>query len=472
MPIRIEYNPVAAIADAGITAGLGQYRQRQQAMALQQRQLEQQNEQFQQGLAARIWQQQQDAIAQQNSQMFQAAKQAQILGWERGNQVADQGVRREQQVADNQQRRGFEVEDIKNQERVADERQQAALDWNWGTSNVTAMEADTNKTMAGYENQRQYMNDEGKRLLGDLTGKLRAIQKQRPALRPAQYGELLGQFREDVQRAGLEARIQRPQTIAERIPAETHREEVLDENGEFMGWNVWSGVVRNGQSTLTSKFIPKAKENTTADAKLDSMKPDSFEGLYANRETFNADFTATQKELIASSKAASEKGGTPAAAVTQADVVAAMKAKFDAWKSIQPKNEEQQSADQRLAENQQPEAVPQEQAPDPRLVLAYNRMQARMRDGSLSWTHDENGKGNAIQQSIADRWRLGDKSGAHVTPASVPKKPVNIQDAPKQRREILESVLPKPASIEEAMKLPPGTRFIGPDGVIRKVPGG
>lgn len=459
MPIKIEYQPVAAIADAGMTAGLGQYRQRQQALAIQQRQLEQQAAQFQQGLAARLFGQQQDQMAQQNAQMFQAAKQAQILGWERGNQVADQGLRREQQVADANQRRGWEVADLKGQNELVDERQQRGMDWQWEAKTADQVEQDVNTRMAGYSNQRQFMSEEGKRLLNDLTGTVTAIKKARPGLRPKQYVEKLGEFYAAVERAGLEQYIQAPKTIADRIPDESKTVEaytpdnpVTGEKGKFAGWWDTTTVTRNGSSQLVRKFVPY-KEDTAAQVKTAAQTPDSFESLYSNREQFNKDYTATQKELLSEAKAAAAANGTADGKepkVSHESVVESMRAKFDAWKSIQPKSQAVTDAGNM---GQTPPPPPSAEEQQAAAMAAQARAVMRI-----------------LEEQQQAAMNEAPRPGPQVTPAATPKKPVNIQDAPKQRREILQSVMPKPATPEEAMDLWPGTRFISPDGTIRKVP--
>src|SRR6185503_4308526 len=118
--------PIAAIANAALMGGLGQYRQRQQAIALQAQQLAQNDAHFRQNLAAHLYQQQQQNLANQNAQLFQAAKQADILRWGRQNEVADQQQRRGWQEADMGQRRGWDVEDLNKQFQQADKAREDA----------------------------------------------------------------------------------------------------------------------------------------------------------------------------------------------------------------------------------------------------------------------------------------------------------------------------------------------------------
>lgn len=51
----------------------------------------------------------------------------------------------------------------------------------------------------------QNLSPEGKRMAGELMGKLRAIQKQRTMLPPDKYGQLMGQWLQEVDQSGIEA---------------------------------------------------------------------------------------------------------------------------------------------------------------------------------------------------------------------------------------------------------------------------
>ena len=86
MPIVVNYEPAASvIGDAAFQGGLGEYRTRQQQLALQAAQIAQQDQHFQQQLAANLYSQQQQQLANQASQVFQANRQAGILGYQRQN---------------------------------------------------------------------------------------------------------------------------------------------------------------------------------------------------------------------------------------------------------------------------------------------------------------------------------------------------------------------------------------------------
>jgi hypothetical protein len=52
-----------------------------------------------------------------------------------------------------------------------------------------------------------------------------------------------------------------------------------------------------------------------------------------------------------------------------------------------------------------------------------------------------------------------------------PAQTMHLDHMPKARREIIEKILPRPKTPGEAASLPPGTRFITPDGRIKVVPG-
>lgn len=428
MAINVSYQPAAAvIADAAYQGGLGEYRQRQAAQAIQLAQMGLQDQHFQQDLAARQFAQQQQLMANANSQMFNAQRQMALMDAEQEDAANKAQWLRENQLADLQMKRGWDVADQKAQWDQQAQQQQVQRDWAWNLEGAKQLEANTVKGMANYEAQRSYMSPEGLRLLGDLTGKLRAIQKQRASLRPEQYAGLLGQFQQEVQTANLDSRIEKPKSIAERIPQESYQEAVLDPNGEFLGYNVWTSTVRNGQSTLTPKFIPKPKDPAS---KPETKAPQSFEHLYANnREEFQKDFAATQKELLAEAKANAGEDGT-VQAVTHQDVVKAMRDKFDAWQSIQPGSERQPT-----------------------------------------W-------GEQVAQQVAAHAQYAQQVGQQMIEQSPPqpRPEVQVQPAAKPRamspekKAMAEAVLPRPKTPQEAASLPPGTLFMGPDGKVRRVP--
>ncbi len=506
MPINIDYQPSAAsVFDAAYLGGFGEYQTRRAQQALQAQQMAMQDAHFRQQLAANLYSQQQQQLANQNSQVFNAERQfalqdsaqqnqADQLAWQRENQVADQGQHREWQLADQKAQWGH-----------ADEQQQLTRDWAWGSQAAGQLEGDVNKQMAAYANQKQYMSEEGKRLLGDLTGKLRAIQKVRSSVRPQQYGELLGKYNEDLQRAGLDAHIQKPQTIAERLPSETHYEPVYSPDGEFMGHNVWSGVVRNGQSTLTNKFIPK-KDDAAQQAKIDSAQPHSFEHLYSNRETFNKDFTATQKELLAEAKASAAEGTEPSP-ITHQDVLKAMKEKYEAWSAIQPKPQVQTTAQQQKQQTADG-GVPTGWA-DSGITYRGARVYATpvgsvVKRGDKWIILDKDTKGNVVEVGTyetpkptanpppAEPQSVPDMLGIQPTQYDQPPPPPNmanptlppgmkvapevkpaaaVRGVSKDKAALMGAVLPRVNSKAEATQLPPGTKFIGPDGKVRIVPG-
>lgn len=68
----------------------------------------------------------------------------------------------------------------------------------------------------GMLNQNQY-TPEGQKILGDLSGELRAIEAQRDAIRPKEYNALLHKWLDKAERAGLEKFVAKPPTVDERI---------------------------------------------------------------------------------------------------------------------------------------------------------------------------------------------------------------------------------------------------------------
>lgn len=68
----------------------------------------------------------------------------------------------------------------------------------------------------GMLNQNQY-TPEGQKILGDLSGELRAIEAQRDQIRPKEYNALLHKWLDKAERAGLEKFVAKPPTVDDRM---------------------------------------------------------------------------------------------------------------------------------------------------------------------------------------------------------------------------------------------------------------
>jgi hypothetical protein len=325
MPIDVRFLPSAAvIGGAALAGGLGQYAQRQQEMGLRRQAMDQDWAQQQQQLAAHLYSQQQSQLANQQSQLFHAQQNVDQWNAEAATRADEFNARRQAAEQDAERNRQWHTEDLASQQDFQRQQAQDQRQSIWEAKSQDAVENQIGTQMATYAKQRPYMTPEGQRLLGDLTGKLRAVQKQRLNVRPQQYMELLGQFGEEVARSGLDNHINPPKTIEQQVQEGTHREPVNAPDGTFMGYNVWSSVNRNGSTQLVNKFVPHKADDTTA-------KPATFEQRYQNFDTFNKDYSAVRKELEAAKPPDSE------ATVSHEAVLDAMKQRFEAYQKANGK---------------------------------------------------------------------------------------------------------------------------------------
>lgn len=211
MGIRVEHQPSpAVVGGAAFAAGHG-IESRRQAEA---------DRQF--ALQAQALAEQQQA----NQQRMQLAAQQQQFQQE---QIAFQNMLRGQQMAMNYDL-GLQSLGLRQAMMNPQGMEQMGPDGQMGLSphNQQMWEMGTAKNLEQQiaDVRRQFnsapLNHEGKRVYGDLMGKLRAIEGQRDQIRPAQYSQLLNQWLAEAQSAQLESYVQQPPTIQDELGTRMH----------------------------------------------------------------------------------------------------------------------------------------------------------------------------------------------------------------------------------------------------------
>ncbi len=358
----------------------------------------------------------------------------------------------------------------------------------WESQSAADLDKETGSAITNLIKQKPNMTPEGQRLLGDLAGKFRSITKQRTQLRPAQYGSLLGQFREELQNSGIDQHIQTPQTIDDFLPKQTKREEVRAPDGSFMGYNEHSMTMRNGSPTINTKFIPHKPDL--------SLMPQSFEQRFRDSKEFDRVYAATSKELFEQAKiAAGENPEHEVAPPSSETIIAAMRLKHDLHqKTIF--NGQQQAPQQAPSTPKQINRLEDADSlsPGEHFVLPNGRLGVIRQDGhwSLYGSPQGNqpqpippavpGQGDQPQpipppqpqpptDTVSPTGEPGMPDGAAPPqgpePGPVRTQPVAIPPAVSEKHAAaVDKLLPHPKSPAEAAKLPPGTRFVKPNGTI------
>jgi hypothetical protein len=487
MGINVVYSPDAnTLAAAAYQGGLGEYRQRQAELGLRQQAMQQDWAQQQQQLAAHLFAQQQNQLANQNSQLFHAAVGQDWRDQARQADVQDMAQRRTWAEQDMQQRREFETQDQASQQMhdMARIREQAGLQWR--AKSAEEVDGQMTASMANLSKQRANMTPEGQRLLGDLYGKLRAIQKQRGVLPPEKYTYAMGHFWQELSKSGIEAHINTPKPLSQQVQENTYQQQMHAPDGTFLGTTIWSSVVRNGSTQLVPKFIPHKPDPETKGTTPTAAGFQEFvkanKAALTSEETGKIDYEAAQRQYIESVKAAKQ--------------VATMTVD-DAAKEMQKQQDEQHQAAPGV--QPQPQSGPALPATHPNAGLGSEQKNELAQlpsgttfadtlpiNGAQSYVWSVPNVGFVTRQG--SRWMIVDHDtngnmvdvGTYQPAVKQSQSPASPQQAatsqtkptgvPKHKAEVIQALLPKPKTPQEAMALPPGTRFLGPDGKVRTVP--
>lgn len=321
MPIkRVYLPPFADVLDAAQQVGAGQYEQQRRREDLALLEIGQRDLAQRRAIAA---DQERQAAAIVANQQEQAAR-LQLAGWQaalneknivRGHQwdLDKAALDREQHLAD---------VDAANAEWF--DRAQFGFENQWGLQAIEAQEKGLNADLAGLLKAKDQLTQEGVNILGKLLGKSRAIQGQRANMPPAEYGRILSEFADEVQRSGVHEHIKAPPT-PEQLQQQFESETVTIPTGPFKG--VY-GRDRSGSWRQVGK-PEKPVENKT---------PATFEDRYKDFEDFQKDFDAESKRLFQERKDSAGEDETPKPP-TRDEVIKSMREKFEAYKSLQPKTD-------------------------------------------------------------------------------------------------------------------------------------
>lgn len=346
MAIRVAHEPQAAtIANAAFVGGLGDFQRYQDQLALQVAEMQQRA----------------------------AAQQAQVQ--------ADQ-----QRMAMAQQQAALD-----RQHDFARMAQQAHLDqarmgMQWQMGGLQALESNVGGTLAELTKSHDKLTPEGRRILGDLTGKYRALQKERINLRPQQYGEVLARFGEELERSGIRGHVIEPQPLIDQFNAEvvdhpTYGLMSRDRNGawrqaaqlekdkpvpalppldDYIAENVrplpdGSIIIRQPDGKITLEAPKPKTDSLSGAANFDSLySVDRFGGdALKAKGAFQTDFDKARTRLEAQRQAEAvaaagrlPEGAAPPAPkpVKDEEVIAEMRKSFDLWRSLQPAQPAQQES--------------------------------------------------------------------------------------------------------------------------------
>jgi hypothetical protein len=321
VPITVQYQPDAAvIADAAMTAGLGQFRERQAARNLQIAEMVQRDLAQQRAIAA---DQQRQAAQQQFAAMQAGADRAMRVGAmqfdaalgerdalrRRGWAVDDRDVARFDDHFDREADRGFRREMF-----------DAGVAADWERTAAMGAGREVSTVMADIGKNTKDLTPEGQMLYGKLAGTWRAIQAARPGMKPAEYAAQVQKFSQELRESGIEGHISKPPPLEEQFASE-----VVEIAGKGMFSKDRSGAWRQIDK-------PPAQNKV--------LNPATFEQRYQDFDTFQKDFDTEFKRLqsIEDAKASAQvddEGNSPEPEeVTPEKVISSLKAKFEAYKAI------------------------------------------------------------------------------------------------------------------------------------------
>lgn len=419
MPISVDYAPPAeSVFNAAMVGGWGEYQARQNQQRLQAQQLALQDQHFQQQLAAHLYQQQQQQLANQNSQLFHAGQQrylqdsqqqnhADRAAWDRQNQLDDQTTRRDWQNEDWTKQITQADAAREDQQRFAQsqfEDQQRAL---WERNSVEQGEKGIDDQISHVANNMDLLPEGDRSKFQTLYNNWTAIRADRAiAANPKAYGEVLQKFAGDFQRSGIVERMKPRLNTAQQFQEETFAMPGVGVVGRDRS-GAWRNIADDPIHSFVAKILPQLQKQ------------------FIDEDTGEVDQGKLNKALASS--------------------VAAYRSTLSGQPAQEP---------------QPPQPTPQQLADSQRARAQYeSRQRAEAEKGIVGW------RGNEPVFAGQD---------GQVRPVSTqrdePAMPSNhISEVPPERREVLSRLLPHPKTPAEAAKLPAGTTFVTPDGRLKVV---
>jgi hypothetical protein len=363
---------------------------------------------------------QQNQISNQQEMMFRAAV---------GQQQNQNDWQQRQALA--KQQFGWQQEANKQEQAQMLERQQKSGDMQWEMKSADEVEKDTDSSWNNLVLNRDQVSPADQVAFNKFASDLQAIKKQRGKLRPAQYAQLLGEFSQNIETSGIRDRMIRPKSPEERVAEGRVVEPVYHpETKEYLGNRVSIESRRNGSSTWQHKFEPY--KPPTGNKEAVSVTVPTAAGfkmwLEKNRKTFDT-----------------EEG--PA---SMTSLVKRYREEVEAAKKL---------------EDQSPEQYALEMAAEEEKRLAPMRAEARRQ-----YEAGQAGLRNVglLPDQAEVRPVVAPQSQVPITPVGgkVPGQPVSLNDLHPEDKKLAEMNLPRPRSKADRDQLPPGTKYIAPDGTI------
>jgi hypothetical protein len=363
---------------------------------------------------------QQNQISNQQEMMFRAAV---------GQQQNQNDWQQRQALA--KQQFGWQQEANKQEQAQMLERQQKSGDMQWEMKSADEVEKDTDSSWNNLVLNRDQVSPADQVAFNKFASDLQAIKKQRGKLRPAQYAQLLGEFSQNIETSGIRDRMIRPKSPEERVAEGRVVEPVYHpETKEYLGNRVSIESRRNGSSTWQHKFEPY--KPPTGNKEAVSVTVPTAAGfktwLEKNRKTFDT-----------------EEGPASMTAL------------------VKRYREEVEAA--KKLEDQSPEQYALEMAAEEEKRLAPMRAEARRQ-----YEAGQAGLRNVglLPDQAEVRPVVAPQSQVPITPVGgkVPGQPVSLNDLHPEDKKLAEMNLPRPRSKADRDQLPPGTKYIAPDGTI------
>lgn len=362
MPITVQHSPnINLLGGLAQQAGFGMYQQRQDQQDFQnwqaQQKLLQESAAQQARLQLAAQEQAANQTARERGQLLDAAR----LGLSQQQQGIENKLRVEQLQGQNQWRVD-QLQDNKDQRKNSADQQAQNQQWQWDVNSAKVLE--TNVDSIRSEINKLNLNDEGKKLQGELMGKLRAIQRDRALQqRPEKYADALGQWLGLAEQAKLKDYEIKVPTVNEHFQQNVIPEmiPVPQPDGTVVQQPTGRMWVREfdpkGQPKFKLEDAPKpqpgqqdpgvplahgqkspAMKAPTFGVPHDPNAVPSFEEYIANPKTFNEEFSHFQKEL-------STEGRDGKVLPKDEDVLDAMRKRYELrMKAVRPAAAPQQAA--------------------------------------------------------------------------------------------------------------------------------
>lgn len=467
MPINIDWQPpLGAVADASYQGGLGEYLNRQQQVALQQQQQALQNQHFQQQLAANLYSQQQNQMANQASQVFHAQQTQQLRAQDWEAQHGRDLMQRDWNTQDKDDQRLNHVTDLNwqaNQAKVArDAQQQAAQEQfqrqqqaAWENKSVEESENSIDQTMKHVADNIDLLPQEAqKEFYSNLYSPWQAIKADRSVkARPQAYGEVLTKFGQDIQKSGILQRMKPRLNTAEQFQQETVPVPGI-------------GVVSRDRSGAWRKIADE--KDPVGDFLSKNLRyfqdPDTME--------VNMDAAMDAAHKFVAAKQGMQAGQPPAQQAAQPDVWDHFKGHFpEAAAHMEavhggkpPLNAEQQRGLRESMDRHVKEVSQQQGQQPPSLTPGQQKEINRLQQQGQPPTPDQ----VAFQQQMAAHGRQQAQEAGQIFAAPPGGKVLKADSLPAA----VQSQLPRLHSKEEVAAFRahhgPGAPFQGPDGKVYK----